>query len=60
MHKTSSAVKQLLKTLFFTITMCTDFPTDVIWINTMCAVSLANHLRTVANAVRPLRTYQRY
>ena len=35
--------------------MCTDFPTDVIWMNTMCAVSLANHLRAVANAFRPLR-----
>ena len=36
--------------------MCTDFPKDVIWINTMCAVSLANHLRAVADAFRPLRT----
>ena len=48
MHKTmeqSSAIKQLLETLFLAIEMCTDFPTDVIWINTMCAVSLANHLR---------------
>ena len=40
--------------------MCTDFPTDVIWINTMCAVSLVNHLRAVADAFRPLRTHQRY
>ena len=26
----------------------------------MCAVSLANHLRAVADAFRPLRTHQRY
>ena len=48
-----SAIKQLLETLFCAIKMCTDFPTDVIWINTMCAVSLANHLRTVADVFRP-------
>ena len=40
--------------------MCTDFPTDVIWINTTCTVSLANHLRAVADAIRPLRTHQCY
>ena len=28
--------------------------------NTMCAVSLANNLRAVADAFRPLRTRQRY
>ena len=27
--------------------------------NTMCAESLANHLRAVADAFRPLRTHQR-
>ena len=27
-------------------------------VNTMCAVSLANHLRAVAGAFRPLRTHQ--
>ena len=30
--------------------MCTYFITDVIWMNTMCAVSLANYLRAVADA----------
>ena len=58
--KQSSAIKQLLDTLFLAIKMCTDFPTDVIWMNTMCAVSLANHLRAVADAFRLLRTHQRY
>ena len=29
--------------------MCTDFPADLIWMNTMCAVPLANYLRAVAN-----------
>ena len=33
--KQSSAIKQLLETLFLAIKMYTDFPTDVIWINTM-------------------------
>ena len=56
--KQSSAIKLLLETLFLAIKMCTDFPTDVIWINTMCAVSLGNHLRAVADAFRPLRTHQ--
>ena len=32
----------LLETLFLAIKLCTDFTTDVISINTMCAVSLAN------------------
>ena len=58
--KQSSATKQLLETLFLTIKMCTDFPTDVIWTNTMCAVLLANHLRAAADAFRPLRTHQCY
>ena len=58
--KQSSAIKQHLETLFLAIKLCTDFPTDVIWINTMCAVSLANHLRAVADAFRLLRTHQRY
>ena len=30
--------------------MCTDFITDVIWMNTMCTVSLANYVRAVASA----------
>ena len=58
--KQSSAIKQLLETLFLAIKMCTDFPTNVIWISTTCAVSLANHLRPVADTFRPLRTHQRY
>ena len=33
---------------------------DLIWKNIMCAVSLANRLRAVADAFRPLRTHQRY
>ena len=66
MHKTmetgkqSLAIKQFLETLFLAIKMCTDFPTGVIWINTMCAVSLANHPRAVAGAFCLLRTHQRY
>ena len=35
--------------------MCTDFPKDVKWMNTMYAVSLFNHLRVVADAFFPLR-----
>ena len=31
-----------------------------IWMNTVCAVSLANHLRAVADAFLRLRTHQRY
>ena len=58
--KQSSVIKQLLETLFLAIKMRTDFPRDVIWINTMCAVSLANYLRAVADAFRPLRTHQCY
>ena len=48
--KQISAIKQILETLFLAIKMCTDFPTDVIWISAMCALSLANHLRSVADA----------
>ena len=43
-------LKQLLQTLLLDIAMCTDFPTDVTWMSTMCAVSLANHLRAAADA----------
>ena len=39
--------------------MPTDFTIDVIWMNKICAVTLANHLRAVADAFRPLSTYQR-
>ena len=58
--KQSSAIKQLLQALFLAIKMCSDFPTDFIWINTICALLLANHLRAEADAFRPLRTHQRY
>ena len=34
--------------------MCIGFITDGIYKNTMCAVSLGNHLRAVAEAFRPL------
>ena len=51
---------QLLETLLLAIKMCTDFTTDVIWMNTMCTVSLANHLREVADMFHPLRTHQCY
>ena len=40
--------------------MCTDVTIDVILMNTMCALSLVNHLRAAAGAFRPLRTHQRY
>ena len=33
---------------------------DLTWKNIMCVVSLANRLRAVADAFRPLRTHQRY
>ena len=52
--KQSSVIKQLLETMFLAIKMCTDFTTDVIWTNTMRAVSLANHLRAVTDAFHPL------
>ena len=54
----SSDIKQLLGTLFLAIKMCTGYTTDGIYINTMCAVSLANHLRAVADAFHPLKTHQ--
>ena len=46
--------KQFLETLFLAIKMCTESTADVIWINTMCAVSLPNHLRAVAKGLWPL------
>ena len=49
--KQSSAIKQLLEVLFLAIKMCTGFATDGICMNTMCAVSLTNHLRAVADAL---------
>ena len=58
--KQSSAIKQLLETLFLAIKMCTDFTTDGICTKTMCTVSLANHLRAIADAFCFLRTHQRY
>ena len=58
METESSAIKQLLKTLFLVIKMYTDFPTDVIWMNTMCIMSLANHLRALTDAFHLLRTHQ--
>ena len=44
-------MKQLLEVLFLTIKMCTGFATEGICMNTMCAVSLTNHLRAVADAL---------
>ena len=40
--KQSSEIKQLFETLFLAINMCTDFTTDVIWMNTVSAVLLVN------------------
>ena len=57
MHR---AIKQLLEALFLVIKICIGFTTDVICMNTMCAVSLANHLRAVANVFHPLWTHQCY
>ena len=57
MHKTmetgkqSLAIKQFLETLFLAIKMCTDFPTGVIWINTMCAVSGLVTLHTLCLSI---------
>ena len=51
MHKTMET--ELIK-------MCTSFTTDGICMNTMCAVSLVNHLRVVADAFCPLRAHQHY
>ena len=55
-------MKQLLETLFLTLMMCTDsdLPTDVIWMNKMCSVSLGSYFSAVADAIRPLSTHQRY
>ena len=54
-----SIIKQLLEAMFLAMKMCTDFPTDVIWMNTMSALSLANHIRAVADAFCPLKTNRR-
>ena len=51
--KQSLAIKQLLETLFLAIKVFTGFTTDGIYMNIMRAVSLANHLRAVADAFRP-------
>ena len=58
--KQSSAIKQLLETVPRHRKTCTGFTTCGICMNTMCGVSLTNHLRAVADALHPLRTYQRY
>ena len=57
--KQNSAIKQVLETLLLAIRMCTDFPTDVLWMNTMCTVTLANHLRAEIDTFCTLRTHQR-
>ena len=51
MQKTmeTELIKQLIETLFLAITMCTGFTTDGTCMNTMRAVSLAKHLRAVAD-----------
>ena len=49
--KQSSAINQLLATLFLAIKMYTGFTADGINMNTMYAVSLANHLRAVAKYI---------
>ena len=48
-----SAIKQLLETLFFVRKICLAFTSDVIWMNTMCAVSLVNHLRALVDVFCP-------
>ena len=58
--KTASAIKQLLETLFLAIKMCAGFTADGLSMNTMCAVSLANHLKALADAFRPFFIHQRY
>ena len=58
--KRRKQIKQLLENLLLVIKMYTDFSTGVIWMNAMCAVPLACHLKAVADAFRPLRTHQRY
>ena len=41
----------------YTAIYATCFTTDGIYLNTMCAVPLVNHFRTVANAFRTLTTH---
>ena len=52
----STKPRKILKILF--LVMCTGFSADIIWMTRMCAVLVANHLRAVAAAFRPLRTHQ--
>ena len=59
-NRAQPLTKHLLETLFLGIKMCTDFTKDGIYMNTMCAVSLANHLRAVADALHPSRSHQCY
>ena len=59
MMKTELAIKQFLETLFLAIKMYTGFTTNGICMNIMCAVTLVNHLRAVADEFRPL-THQRF
>ena len=59
-EKQSSAIKQLLETLLLVEKNPCCFTIDRICRNTMCAVSLANHFRELANAFRPLWTRQCY
>ena len=47
--ETELSIRKLLETLFHAIMMCSYFPTDLMRMNTMFAVSLANHLRAVAD-----------
>ena len=58
--KQSSGIKQVLEILFLVIKMCTGFTTVIICVNKRCAVSLANHLRAVADTFHPLRSHQHY
>ena len=60
MHKTIETelnIKQLSEILFLVIKIFTGFNTDD---DTICAVSLANHLRAVADTFCPFRTHQLY
>ena len=52
--KQGSAIKQLLETLFLDKKIWTCFTIDGICMNTICALSLANHLRDVALIQRQL------
>ena len=58
--KSNFSHEKFLETPFHSIKMCTGFTTDVIWINTICAVSLANHLSGAADRFCPLRTHQQF